>query len=87
MIKDTLAEREELYGDYRHVAYFTRLILSCMEKSNNWDNLHPYQQEALHMIVAKIARILEGNPCYIDSWHDIAGYATLVEKALKEEGS
>lgn len=32
------------------------------------------------MIQHKIGRILNGDPAYADSWHDIAGYATLVEK-------
>lgn len=30
----------------------------------------------------KQARILNGDPNYADSWHDIAGYATLVEQEL-----
>lgn len=35
------------------------------------------------MIAHKIARILNGDPDYDDSWVDIAGYATLVVKKLK----
>jgi hypothetical protein len=34
------------------------------------------------MIQHKIARILNGDPTYTDNWHDIAGYATLVEQHL-----
>lgn len=41
------------------------------------------QQEALEMILAKIARITNGNSNYVDSWDDIAGYATLVAKRLR----
>ena len=40
------------------------------------------QQEALEMILHKIARIINGNPDYVDNWHDIAGYAKLVEDRL-----
>ena len=46
-------------------------------------NLKSYQRESLDMIVHKIARILNGDPNHVDSWHDIAGYATLVELELK----
>jgi hypothetical protein len=38
------------------------------------------QREALDMILHKIARIVNGNPNETDHWHDIAGYATLVEQ-------
>jgi hypothetical protein len=40
------------------------------------------QSEALEMIAHKIARILNGDPNYVDSWLDIAGYATLVAERL-----
>jgi hypothetical protein len=40
------------------------------------------QAEALEMIANKIARILNGDPDYADSWTDIAGYATLVAERL-----
>lgn len=85
MIQDTLNERENTYGDYKMVANLTRGLLANMEYSKNWGELYPYQQEALHMIASKIARILEGDYEYVDSWHDIAGYATLVEQCLKQK--
>jgi hypothetical protein len=40
------------------------------------------QQEALDMICHKIGRIINGDPDYADSWHDIAGYAQLVADRL-----
>lgn len=40
------------------------------------------QHEALDMICHKIARILNGDPNYSDSWRDIAGYAALVADRL-----
>ena len=45
-------------------------------------DLSPDQREALEMIAHKIARILNGDPDYADSWHDIAGYAQLVADRL-----
>ena len=41
------------------------------------------QLEALDMIVHKIARIVNGDPNYSDSWVDIAGYAKLVSDRLE----
>lgn len=35
------------------------------------------------MICHKMARIINGDPNYRDSWDDVAGYATLVAKRLK----
>ena len=41
------------------------------------------QWEALEMILHKIGRIVNGNPDKVDSWVDIAGYATLVADRLQ----
>jgi len=38
----------------------------------------PVELEALDMILHKISRLLNGDPHYIDTWHDIEGYAHLV---------
>jgi len=37
------------------------------------------QREALRIIASKISRMCSCDPEYADNWHDIAGYATLVE--------
>ena len=44
--------------------------------------MDPDQREAMEMICQKMARIMNGDPNYSDSWHDIAGYATLVANRL-----
>lgn len=49
-----------------------------------WHELSCDQKEALETIATKIARILNGDPDYIDNWVDIAGYAMLVVERLKE---
>lgn len=41
------------------------------------------QWEALEMILHKIGRIVNGNPDKVDSWVDIAGYATLIADRLQ----
>ena len=42
-------------------------------------------RESLEMVAHKVARILNGNPGYVDSWHDVAGYVKLIEKRLNGE--
>jgi len=55
-----------------------------MKASAGWDRLSFAQKESLEMIQHKTARILNGDPNYADSWHDIAGYATLIDDMLGE---
>jgi hypothetical protein len=86
-VNDTLAERGSRYGSFVGHANITqdlkrvvRIYLDARKKE-----LAPDQQEALDMIMHKIGRIINGDPNYADSWHDIAGYATLVDKRLQGE--
>jgi hypothetical protein len=44
--------------------------------------MEPYMQESLDLIANKLARIVNGDPFYDDSWHDVGGYAKLVEIEL-----
>lgn len=85
-VTSTLNERGNRYGAFEGHAEVTQGIKSAMRKSKNWDSLPPHMQEALEMVAHKVGRILNGDPFYDDSWHDIAGYATLVELILKNEG-
>jgi hypothetical protein len=39
-------------------------------------------KQALSTIADKIARILNGDPYYVDNWHDIIGYAKLIEDRI-----
>jgi len=55
-----------------------------MRATPGWERLDPIHKESLEMNAHKIARILNGDPNYADSWHDIAGYATLVEQRVGE---
>ena len=83
-IEKTLAERGQNYGKFEDHARIARSLKAVMRHTRVWTKLAPFQQEALDMIVHKIARILNGNPDYVDSWVDIAGYATLVANILEK---
>jgi hypothetical protein len=84
-VQSTLNERAARYGDFDIQAIITQSIKNTMRNSRNWPELRSDQQEALEMIASKIARILNGDPDYADTWHDIAGYAQLVEATLPSE--
>ena len=84
-ISETLAVRETRYGEYMEVAAIAQNIKFVMQQTANWNQLEPDQMESLDMISNKIGRILNGDPNYDDSWHDIAGYATLVAERLRKE--
>lgn len=88
LISETLDEREQLYGSFKDNAYTAQSLKTVLRCHGNWYRLQAYEQEALEMIVHKIARILNANPeqkpRYTDSWHDIAGYATLAENEGKK---
>jgi hypothetical protein len=84
-IEGTLAQRQDTYGDYRDVSLTAQELKRVVRTRGNWHDLSPPMQESLDMICNKMARILNGNPYYADSWHDISGYATLVVKELEYE--
>ena len=81
-INETLNERGERYGNYSDVAGTTQQLMAIVECGANYEHLNAEQKTSLFMICNKIARIVNGDPNYIDNWHDIAGYATLVEQEL-----
>lgn len=53
-----------------------------MVNSPKWATLRPDQKEALEMVQHKIGRILNGDPDFHDSWHDMIGYTKLVADDL-----
>lgn len=81
-VEATLAERGSRYGDFPTHATITQNIKRAMVESKNWETLPDSMKESLEMIAHKIGRILNGDPNYQDSWHDISGYAQLIEQEL-----
>ena len=81
-INNTLNERGERYGKFKDVASTTQQLMSIVECGANYEHLNAEQKTSLFMICNKIARAVNGDPNYIENWHDISGYATLVEQEL-----
>jgi hypothetical protein len=85
-VNKTLAERGGRYGKFEDNAATAQELKGIVRSHlfNYGDkDLAPDQMEALDMICHKIARIVNGDPNYVDSWVDIAGYAKLVADRLE----
>ncbi len=84
-IDKTLAERGARYGEFKDHAVIAQALQDVMRAPAGWARLAPDQKQALTVIADKIARMLNGDPNYVDNWHDIIGYAKLVEQRLAGE--
>lgn len=84
-VQETLRSRSNVYGPFKGHAEIAQGIKDLMRATPQWQYATPEQREALDMIAHKIGRLLNGTPGHQDSWHDIAGYATLVDKIIGEE--
>lgn len=80
-----LNARASQYGAFISVAAASQQLKGVMHAwlRTNGKNLKADQNEALDMIASKIARIVNGDAEYVDSWVDIAGYAQLVADRLQ----
>lgn len=81
-VTETLDTRGNRYGEYQDVSTTSQMIKEILRAGASWDKMEPYMQESLDLIANKLARIVNGDPFYDDSWHDVGGYAKLVEIEL-----
>jgi hypothetical protein len=86
-LENVLNERGLRYGQFIDHAFISQSLKAILngELKKRDKSLSSDQIEALEMIFHKIARIVNGDSEYIDSWVDIAGYATLVANRLTSE--
>lgn len=81
-IAQTLSERGNRYGDFGDNARISQDLKRVLETQLGWGTLSCLHREGITMILQKLARIVNGDPNYKDNWHDIQGYAKLVEDRL-----
>lgn len=83
-ISATLAERGSRYGDFTDHARVTMALCDVVrfDESSKYNDMSPDKRLAIDVILNKIARACTGDPEYDDNWHDIIGYAKLVEDRL-----
>ena len=80
-----LDDRHDTYGTFRDLAEIAVdlrnvLLAHLIYKKAR---LPADCEEALTHICTKMARVVNGDPSHVDSWRDIAGYATLVADRLE----
>ena len=81
-INQVLEERGSRYGRFADHARIAQGLQDTMRAATNWDKLDQDMKQALSVIADKIARILNGDPFYADNWHDVQGYAKLIEDRI-----
>lgn len=89
-INQVLEERGTRYGQFINQAGIAQGLHQVIEfgmqvTGKTRFDFYVDELEALNMIVNKLARIVNGDPHYSDSWRDIAGYATLVADRLDND--
>lgn len=83
MIEEVLNQRQTTYGSFTKNAEISQMLKYFMAQGTNYKQMPMAHREALEMIVHKIARIVNGDPNYIDNWIDICGYSQLVIEEIK----
>lgn len=78
-----ISERQKTHGLFAEQSRLAQALKDIFRCAPNWVLLSPAQREGLDMNANKVARILAGDPSFRDHWDDIAGYAMLVSKELK----
>ena len=84
-VNAVLEERGKRYGSFEghaEIAQELKMTIAAYQEARGC-LFTADQSEALDMICHKIARIINGDPDYADSWIDIAGYAKLVADRLE----
>ena len=82
-IAEVLKERGSRYGEFKNHAEIAQGLKHEMHVSPGWKRLDKDMKEALEMVQHKIARILNGDPQYLDNWVDGSGYIKLVADRLE----
>ena len=82
-VAGVLEERGKRYGDFEGHAAISQSLKDAMRTAPGWKRLSNAQREGLEMVQHKIARMLNGDPAYMDNIVDINGYATLVQQSME----
>ena len=86
-LNTVLTIRGQRYGPFDGHAELSQLLKISVRGHDNgagWGRMTAAQREAMDMILHKVARIVNGDPDYTDSWTDIAGYAQRTVQAIEE---
>ena len=83
-INEVLKERASRYGEFKDVATYSQHLKELWYDSIKEDDIiSEPMQEAMEMILHKIARIFSGDKNYKDNFIDLIGYAELYLKEVE----
>lgn len=83
-LKDTLAQRGVVYGDYEKGLEIRNCLLDVLDRHKYECTGNPFNGYERIMFLDLINKLVRfaGAPDHVDSIHDLAGYATLIEHTL-----
>lgn len=84
--KELLAERQKTCGDYADHAHILILTMELLMGTPGWLCLTDCQKETIYMTIFKYARVLSGDPNFLDHWQDVVGYNQLIVNQLQSKG-
>lgn len=84
-IQETLEQRGATHGDFPRQAILSQKLKKLIKDSKNWNDMTYSHNEAIELILHKLARICEGDAFFIDSWRDIIGYSQLIINGLEND--
>ena len=86
-IEDITKARESDYGGLNNVSYVARKLKLLFRELGYETHFSDVQVEGTDMILHKFARLISGNPNNVDSWNDIAGYASKIADYTEKRNS
>lgn len=85
-IEKILEERASRYGEFEDVAEYSQKLKGMWYDSiKSTDKITDPMNEAMEMLLHKLARIFSGDKTYKDSFVDLIGYAELYLKELDKD--
>lgn len=87
-VENTLAERGARYGSFEEHATIAQAIQDAFRiYPEKWEKLPPVIKQGFTTLADKIARTLNGDEYYDDNYHDIGGYAKLMEDWVRKQNA
>lgn len=84
-VENTLKERGARYGSFEEHATIAQAIQDAFRVyPEKWNRLPPVVKQGFTTLADKFARAINGDPMYDDNYHDIGGYAKLMEDWVKK---
>lgn len=80
-----IGERQSNYGDFYDFSILVQKLKDVVQKHPNWPKMSPHHKEGIEMILHKLARSINGNPDYLDSYVDVKGYAQCIINSIEKE--